>query len=292
MRDLNGFVRRSAGRSAAHRPGPAAAAQREDIQRGRRGRRGPDFDVYVGEDDDTSGASRQHRVRRAGGGTARPRRHRGRARSSSRSSSRDVNGDQEIEAPARRGRCRRSPTRSAADRRAGRGGAPGQEAGDPMPAQPDGAVERPRRRGLPGTTRSASTRRAPRTPSAPALRRAARSSPRRRGAAPLRRSRSGSMPQRSASSACSGPSPQRSGRSSPSWSGVAPFSSIEPRVVADRADRGDLLPVSTGSAGTAASSSRLRSIGFAPGPAPGSASARRTPRPRARGSRRRRAAAA
>ena len=74
------------------------------------------------------------------------------------------------------------------------------------------------------------------------------------------------MPQRVASSAFSSSTAQRSGRSSPSWSGVAPFSSIEPRL-------SPIVRISTtssslriGPAGTAASSSRLRSIGFASGP--------------------------
>ena len=128
---------------------------------------------------------------------------------------------------------RRQPARRRSGRRAvGHGGAPATRAPQQTPGhrrRPADGAGAPERARTSRPTPTASTRRGPRTP-------------RRSSAAPscclplgqtaagvLRRSRSGSMPQRRASSACCrARASQRSGRSSPSWSGVAPFSSIEP----------------------------------------------------------------
>ncbi len=84
--------------------------------------------------------------------------------------------------------------------------------------------------------------------------------------APLpRRSRSGSMPQRSPTPASCSVIAQRSGRSSPSWSGAAPLSVIEPVLSPIARISATSSSLSTTSAGVAASSARLSSTGRAPG---------------------------
>ena len=131
---------------------------------------------------------------------------------------RDVNGDQEIEAPANA-----RPLSDLTDS-LGAGGLPGglggggEEPEVPVPPDmPSGGSDgdsTTRRRS--GATPTALTRRGPRTPRSCSAAPSSSRSPDQPTLTLLRRSRSGSMRQRRASSTCSGASSQRSGWSSPS----------------------------------------------------------------------------
>ena len=262
MRNINEFVRRSGddARAATGQPPPQPLST-QDIQRSPTWSRTRTSTSTWARTTTSSGAVGQARVRRSRGRPREPRRHPG-------GLDRVLGRVRERERrPADRGAGARAAA-VVADPLAGRRGALGG-------ASATGSG----RHGRPGTSRPSARTRCPTTRTrasqqfkdyADCLDKAP--SRGHRGATALRRtccrSRPSSIPQRGGQLA---PAPastaQRSGRSSPSWSGVAPLSSIEPRLSPIVADL-DRPPrrVRTGSAGTAASSSRLRSIGLASGP--------------------------
>ena len=294
MRNLNEFVRKSgAALGGATGQAPPQAPQRGGHQPGLRGGARPDLPRLRRRGRrHHPPRGRQDRVRRAGGEP----RGLGGIQSGAiefEVEFSDVNGDQQIEAPAnarplssltqlaRRDGVprRRSRARGAADhgarepeRPAGPGARPG--------AEDFQALHRLPRQGAPGGHRGA-----------PALRRAARTAldARRSGLAQV-------------ALGVDAPARGQLGVLRPERPAVGPLLALVVGRGALEQHRAGLSPiaristtsspVSTGSAGTAASSSRLRSIGLASGPAPGSASAPRTPPRRGRGSRRRPAGAA
>ena len=250
MRSLNRFVRRSGdaigGATGQEVPAPLSA---EDIEQVAEVVRDPTFDVYVGKEDEI--------IRRVSGRIEfevpeADREGLGGLESGTLTFAielSDVNGDQEIEAPAN-ARPLSDLTDSLGGRRPGRprhrrrrGRHPG-GARRSRPAQPAGGSDggtadaeafrqysecldkaRPE-----DTGRATGVRRPAASPSGPSRRR------RRLAQVAL-----GVDSPARASSACSGPSGQRSACSSPWWSGVAPLSSIEPVLSPSHADLHHLL---------------------------------------------------
>ena len=295
MRNLNRFVRRSAsaiggasGKSRRREPLSEA-----DIGSSPRWSKNPGFDVYVGKQDNmirrVSGRvefdipeEEQERLGGLKGGSIK-----------FSVELRDVNGDQQIEAPPHSrplskltdslGGVRSAPwagRRAARTQRRARG-ARGRSARARTRATPSSSA----------TTPSAWTRRAPRTPrrssSAPTCcrRRSCAGGP---ASDPARgRCPSAAPPRPARYRAASGRGPRR-----PRGPGVAPLSSIEPLLSPMARISATSASPSGDSAGTPASSARLRLDRLGARPPPRSGSAPRTPPPGGRGSRRRRAEAA
>ena len=233
MRNLNRFVRRSASALGSSGKTPTPRLTEADIRELSDAVKNPSFDVYVGKQDNlirrVSGRiefdipeAEQERLGGLKGGSIK-----------FSVELRNVNGDQQIEAPTHS-----RPLSTLTDSLGGALDALGGRRAARPRTSPDPRRASPTTRATPSssaTTPTASTRRAPRTPRRSSSARTCcrrRSYARRLASGPAR----GRCPSARATSACAAPSAQRSGASSPSWSGRRALEQHRAAVVADGAD--------------------------------------------------------